>query len=95
VNQATPTINGTILRHHVRTALSSTQLNATASVPGSFVYTPAAVQCLTQAMARTLSVTFHPADTANYNTASASVTINVLKASQTITVDTLRWKRCL
>ncbi|MCX6538783.1 MAG: M12 family metallo-peptidase [Acidobacteria bacterium] len=58
------------------TALSATQLNATASVPGTFVYTPAAGAVLT-AGTQTLSVTFTPTDTTNYTTATTSVTIVV------------------
>ena len=49
------------------TALSATQLNATASVPGTFVYTPAAGTVLNAGAAQTLSVTFTPTDAANYN----------------------------
>src|SRR5438046_1561534 len=42
------------------TALSATQLNATASVSGTFVYTPAAGTLLTAGANQTLSVTFTP-----------------------------------
>src|SRR5579885_3853788 len=54
------------------TPLSSTQLNATASVPGNFAYTPSAGTVL-NAGTQKLSVTFTPSDTTKYNTASASV----------------------
>jgi hypothetical protein len=67
------------------TALSATQLNATANVPGAFVYTPAAGEVLAAGAAQTLSVTFTPADAANYTTATASVAITVLKATPVIT----------
>jgi hypothetical protein len=66
------------------TALSSTQLNATASVPGTFVYSPVSGKVL-GAGSRTLSVTFTPADTTDYNTATATVTLVVNKATPTIT----------
>ena len=66
------------------TALSGTQLNATASVPGTFVYTPAAGMVLGAGSGQTLSVSFTPTDTGNYNTNTATVQINVLKANQTI-----------
>jgi hypothetical protein len=59
------------------TALSSTQLNATASVPGTFLYTPATGTVLS-AGSHTLSVTFSPTDSTDYTTATASVTILVL-----------------
>src|SRR5439155_10506548 len=67
------------------TALSVTQLNATASAAGSFVYTPAAGTLLNVANNQTLHVDFSPTDTANYNTASKDVAINVLKATAAIT----------
>jgi glucose/arabinose dehydrogenase len=58
------------------TALGGTRLNATANVPGTFVYTPAAGTVLT-AGTQTLSVMFTPADTANYTVATRTVTIVV------------------
>jgi hypothetical protein len=60
------------------TFLSDTQLNATASVEGSFVYTPAAGTTLNVGSNQTLSVTFTPKDTNDYNVVSATVKINVL-----------------
>jgi hypothetical protein len=59
-------------------ALSGVQLNATASVPGTFVYTPAAGTVLPAGNGQTLSVAFTPTDTTNYNNAAASVLINVI-----------------
>ena len=56
--------------------LSAVQLNATALVPGTFVYTPAAGTVLT-AGTQTLSVTFTPRDTADYTTAQATVSVVV------------------
>jgi hypothetical protein len=67
------------------TALSATQLNATTTVPGTFVYTPAAGAVLSAGSAQTLSTTFTPTDTANYNSANKSVTIDVAKATPVIT----------
>ena len=66
------------------TALSATQLNATASVAGTFVYTPAAGTVLNAGAAQTLSVTFTPTDTANHTTATTTVAITVTKAIPTI-----------
>src|SRR5258708_36641937 len=54
------------------TALSTTQLNATASVPGTMVYTPAAGR-IPAAGTDTLSVTFTPTDTTNYSTVTKTV----------------------
>lgn len=74
------------------TALDSTQLNASASwivgvttvnVPGMFTYNPTTGAIL-NAGTRTLTVTFAPNDTVNYNTATASVTLTVLKATPII-----------
>jgi len=67
-------------------ALSSAELNATASVPGTFVYTPATGEMLT-AGTHTLSVTFTPTDLADYTAALANVTLNVTGATAT----TLSW----
>ena len=58
------------------TALSAVQLNATGSVPGSFVYAPAA-GAVPPSGSQTLSATFTPTDTTNYTTASASVLLAV------------------
>ena len=58
-------------RDRVRHGADATQLNATASVRGTFVYTPAAGAVLAPG-AQTLSVTFTPDDTANYTTATAT-----------------------
>jgi hypothetical protein len=63
------------------TALSSVQLNATANVAGSFTYTPAAGTVLGVGNGQSLSVLFTPTNTASYNTATASVLINVLAAA--------------
>ena len=57
--------------------LSSTQLNATASVAGSFVYTPPAGTTLGVGNGQTLSTVFTPTNTVNYATANKQVTIDV------------------
>src|SRR5439155_5089111 len=67
------------------TALSATQLNATASTAGTFVYTPAAGTVLNAGASQSLSVLFTPTDTVTFTTATATVAINVLKATPTIT----------
>jgi hypothetical protein len=66
------------------TALSPTQLNATANVAGTFAYNPPAGTVLTAGM-QPLSVTFTPTDTADYAHASAAVSLVVNKATPTIT----------
>ena len=60
------------------TVLSATQLNATADVAGSFTYTPDAGTALGVGNGQALNVTFSPDDAGNFNTAVASVTIDVL-----------------
>jgi len=85
VNKATPTITwATPSAITYGTALSSTLLNATANVPGTFVYSPVSGTVL-GAGSQTLSVTFTPTDTTDYNTATATVTLTVNKATPTIT----------
>jgi RHS repeat-associated protein len=66
------------------TALSATQLNASANVPGTFVYSPAAGTVLS-AGSQTLSTTFTPTNTAEYSAATASVTLTVGDATPAIT----------
>lgn len=58
------------------TPLSSVQLDATANVPGTFVYNPSAGTTLPAGL-DTLNVTFTPADLAHYAPATASVQIQV------------------
>ncbi len=66
------------------TALGAAQLNATAPVPGKFVYIPAAGAVLA-AGTHTPSVTFTPADTVNYTAAQAAVSLTVSKATPSVT----------
>jgi phospholipase C len=66
------------------TALGSNQLNATANVAGTLVYTPAAGTLLS-AGTQVLSATFTPTDTASYSAATASVTLTVRQATPPIT----------
>jgi len=71
------------------TALGATQLNATANVPGTFVYTPAAGTVLAVGNGQTLSATFTPTDAADYTTAPGSVPINVKAPAQIVVTKTL------
>jgi hypothetical protein len=85
VTKAMPTITWpTPVGISYGTALTATQLNAKASSPGTFAYTPAAGEVL-GAGAHTLSVTFTPRDSADEATAQASVSITVAKATPIIT----------
>ena len=71
------------------TTLSSTQLCAVASVPGTFVYSPDVGALLLAGDSQTLHVDFTPTDTAIYYNASADVTINVNEATLIITANSL------
>jgi hypothetical protein len=62
------------------TALSAAQLNASATVPGTFAYTPSAGEVL-PAGEHTLSVAFTPKDTTGYRTAGAAISLVVTKAT--------------
>ncbi|MCU1223822.1 MAG: repeat containing protein [Edaphobacter sp.] len=68
------------------TALSATQLNATASIVGTFAYTPAAGTVLGLGT-QTLNVTFTPTDTASYNTATKAVSLVVAPAGTTTSLN--------
>jgi hypothetical protein len=79
VNKATPVITWSNPADIIYgTALSSTQLNATADVPGTFAYTPAAGVVLSVGPNQSLSVLFTPDDAVDYANASKSVLINVM-----------------
>ena len=66
------------------TALSAGQLNATANIPGTFVYTPPLAAVLTPGP-QTLTVTFTPADAADYTPATANVVLTVKRATPQVT----------
>jgi sugar lactone lactonase YvrE len=85
-NKATPTITWTTPSPSTYgTSLSSTQLDATASVPGTLVYSPSSGTVL-GAGTQTLSVSFTPNDTDDYNDASATVSLQVNKVTPTVSV---------
>jgi hypothetical protein len=67
------------------TALGGAQLDATSTVTGSFVYTPAAGTVLAVGQ-HTLSAVFSPIDETDYSPATATVTLTVVPAIPTITV---------
>jgi uncharacterized delta-60 repeat protein len=85
VAQATPTITWADPAGIVYgAALGATQLDATASVPGTFAYTPAMRTVPTAGNNQTLSVSFTPDNTTNYKSTSATTMINVAQAPPTI-----------
>jgi hypothetical protein len=86
VNKATPTITwATPAPVAEGAALSSTQLDASTSVAGTFAYSPAAGTTMSTAGNQTLSATFTPADSTDYASAQASVTL-VVNAANTASV---------
>ena len=86
VEQATVSLKVARLTPHIQwntpesvlygTALSAEQLNAKASVPGSFTYAPSAGTVLAEGT-QTLTATFTPEDSANYISTQFSVQIQI------------------
>ncbi len=86
VNKAAPVITwATPAAATYGTALSATQLDATASVPGTFIYSPAA-GTVPAVGTDTLSVTFTPIDTTDYNSVTAAVSQVVQPGPSTVSV---------
>jgi hypothetical protein len=84
VNKAAPAIPwATPAAISYGTALSATQLNASSTATGTFVYTPAAGVVLGIG-SQTLSVTLTPTDSSDYSTATATVQLTVNATTQTI-----------
>ena len=69
----------------VGTPLSSTQLNATANIPGSFSYSPTAGTVLSLGQGQTLTATFTPDDLDLYSVTDTTATINVTTSTPTLT----------
>jgi hypothetical protein len=84
--KATPALDwGTPADITYGTPLDASQLDATASVPGTFAYSPAAGTILGAAAGQMLTVTFTPSDPAAYNSVTTMVPITVARATPTIT----------
>ena len=85
VDQATPTVSwstpGDIT---YGTALDAQQLDATASIPGTFTYSPPLGTILHAGLDQTLNVTFTPTDAIDYSTVIATTTLKV--AAQPVTI---------
>ena len=101
VTQATPVITwNNPAPVAVGTVLGNTQLNAKAttpggaSLPGTFVYSPASGTVLTPAGTYTLNVTFTPTDNVDYSTATASVQIVVGTNGSTTVGGTTSYADC-
>jgi uncharacterized protein (TIGR03437 family) len=61
----------------VGAALGAAQLNATANVPGTFIYSPVAGTVLPLGNGQNLSAQFTPSDSVDYNSGSITTTITV------------------
>jgi sugar lactone lactonase YvrE len=82
--QTTPSIDWTAPQSIAYgTPLSGIQLNASSTVPGTMIYSPAAGTILS-AGTSTLAVTLTPTNLASYTTAIASTTLTVTPATPTI-----------
>ena len=89
VNRATPIVTwATPAAVPTGTVLSATQLNATANVPGTFTYSPAAGTIFSAAGNFGLSASFTPVDSTDYGLASGAVTLTVVPATVMPTVTT-------
>jgi len=86
VNQGTPTLSWpSPSAINSGTALSESQLDATANVLGTFVYTPQSGTVL-GAGSQTLSVTFTPNDTVDYTTVTANTTLTVIQLGLSVSL---------
>src|SRR6185503_18705768 len=85
IGKATPTLSWSSPTAIVYgAALGGSQLNAAATAPGTFVYSPAAGTVLSAGNNRPLSASFTPADPANYVGGSITTTIDVVRAALSI-----------
>jgi hypothetical protein len=84
VNKGTPVIHWDPAPLQIDSKLGAAQLDATASVPGTFVYAPALGTEITTTT-KTLKVVFTPANTTDYNSVDTSVSlpVSVIKVSPT------------
>ncbi|MGA9671195.1 MAG: Ig-like domain repeat protein [Terracidiphilus sp.] len=87
VNKASPTITWSTPASMVYgTALSGTQLDASSTISGVFVYSPAAGAVLAVG-SQTLSVTFTPTDSTDYATATKAVTLTVNQGTSVLSIN--------
>jgi hypothetical protein len=86
INQARPVITWTpTTTLALGTVLSATQLNATANVPGKFIYAPGAGTVLSTAGKYSVTATFTPADSLDFAGVTATITFSVGQAIPVIT----------
>ncbi len=86
VTQATPTITwAPVTNLPLGTVLSGTQLDATANVPGKFIYVPQAGTVLSIAGNYSVTATFAPTDSLDFTATSVTITFTVGQAVPVIT----------
>ena len=79
IAQATPTVTWATPADITQgQALGAAQLDATASVPGTFAYSPPAGTVLPAGTGQTLTAVFTPADATDYKSVNVSTTLNVV-----------------
>jgi hypothetical protein len=79
INQATPSVTWPMPADITQgQALGPAQLDAMASVLGTFTYTPAAGTLLPAGMGKSLTAVFTPVDTTDYKSVNVSTTLNVI-----------------
>ncbi len=96
VGQATPTVSLNPVSLIYGAALANSQLSGTATwivggntvtVQGTFIYTSAAGTVLGAGNGQSEAVTFTPSDTTDYATASTTVSVNVGRATPTVSLN--------
>jgi N-acetylneuraminic acid mutarotase len=88
VSQATPVVNWSNPADIVYgTPLGVNQLDASASVAGTFAYSPGTGVVLHAGLGQVLSAVFTPSDAAHYSTVTQSVVINVTPAQLIVKAD--------
>ncbi len=88
ITKATPVITwGNLADIVYGTAISGTQLNATADVGGAFVYAPVLGTVLNAGEEQTLSAVFTPADIDNYNNIEPTALLTVTPAPLMVTAE--------
>lgn len=75
------------------TPLGNAQLNASANVPGTFVYTPSVGSLLPVGSSHTLTAVFTPTDAENYTSQTANASIDVVVPEEIGESEQLAWQQ--
>jgi hypothetical protein len=91
ITQATPSVTWAMPADITQgQALGAAQLDAKASVPGTFAYSPPAGTVLPLGMSQTLTAVFTPADAIDYKSVQVGTTLNVLPKRKPTPIVTLK-----